>query len=194
MGRVEIFPDKCPMPGHYPLQAMESPASAWKQWLAEHGPRLLLFARGWSQSREDAEDLVQEAILRMWHHQEDRGCVPPDLPLVFSTIRFCGLNHHRSEKRRRKREESIIYLNDFQDAWLDPLMEEDEEALILRDAVQSLSPKLREVVIMKFWGDLTFQQIAETLAISPNTAASRYRYAMEQLAQELRRKKEVRHA
>jgi RNA polymerase sigma-70 factor (ECF subfamily) len=47
---------------------------------------------------------------------------------------------------------------------------------------------------MKFWGGLTFQQIAETLAISPNTAASRYRYALEQLAQELRGIKEDRHA
>lgn len=173
---------------------MESPARAWKQWLAENGPRLLLFARGWSQTREDAEDLVQEAILRMWNHQADKGYQPPDLPLVFSTIRFCGLNQHRSETRRRKREESIIYLNDFQDVWLDPVAGEDEEALILRDAVQRLSTKLREVVIMKFWGGLTFQQIAETLAISPNTAASRYRYAMEQLAHELRRIKEVRHA
>jgi len=172
----------------------ESPASAWKQWLAENGPRLLLFARGWSNNREDAEDLVQEAILRMWNYQEDKGGGPPDLPLVFSTIRFCGLNHHRSEKRRRKREESVIYLNDFQDVWLDPLLEEDEEAMILRDAVQNLSQKLREVVVMKFWGGLTFLQISETLAISPNTAASRYRYALEQLAQELRRIKETRRA
>lgn len=155
--------------------------------MAENGPRLLLFARGWSQSRHDAEDLVQDAILRMWHHQADKGFVPPDLPLVFSTIRFCGLNHHRSESRRRKREESVIYLNDFQDVWLDPLLEEDEEALILRNAVQQLSDKLREVVVLKFWGGLTFLQISETLAISPNTAASRYRYALEQLALELRR-------
>ena len=180
--------------GHSTHWMMNSPASAWKQWLAENGPRLLLFARGWSHSRQDAEDLVQEAILRMWHHQSGQGGGPPDLPLVFSTIRFCGLNHHRSESRRKKREEAIIYLNDFQDVWLDPVMEEDEEALILRDAVQNLSQKLREVVVMKFWGGLTFQQISETLAISPNTAASRYRYAMEQLAHELRRIKEVRRA
>lgn len=171
-----------------------TPAKAWKQWLAEHGPRLLLFARGWSQCREDAEDLVQEAILRMWHHQADRGHAPPDLPLVFSTIRFCGLNHHRSETRRRKREEAVIYLNDFQDVWLDPLLEEDEDALAMRDAVQRLSEKLREVVVMKFWGGLTFAQISEALAISPNTAASRYRYALEQLAHDLRRMKEARHA
>ena len=75
---------------------------------------------------------MQEAILRMWHHQADKGNTPPDLPLVFSTIRFCGLNHHRSESRRRKREESVIYLNDFQDVWLDPVLEEDEEAVILQ--------------------------------------------------------------
>ena len=173
---------------------MQSPASAWKQWLAENGPRLLLFARGWAQTREDAEDLVQEAIVRMWHHQADKGRQPPDLPLLFSTIRFCGLNHHRSERRRRKREESIIHLNGFEDVWLDPLLEDDEDAYLMRDAVQRLSQKLREVVVMKFWGGLTFQQIAEALAISPNTAASRYRYALEQLAQELRHQKGVRHA
>ncbi len=174
---------------------MDEPnASAWKDWLAENGPRLLLFARGWSQCREDAEDLVQEAILRMWHHQAERGGSPPDLPLVFSTIRFCGLNHHRTETRRKKREESIIYLNDFQDVWLDPLAEDDEDAAILQAAVQALSPKLREVVMLKFWGGLTFQQISETLAISPNTAASRYRYAMDQLSRELRQRKEARHA
>lgn len=172
---------------------VDSLTCAWKDWLAEHGPRLLLFARGWSQSREDAEDLVQEAILRMWHHQAERGGSPPDLPLVFATIRFCGLNHHRSETRRKKREQSIIYLNDFTDVWFDTLAEEDEETIQLQRAVQALSPKLREVVMLKFWGGLTFQQISETLAISPNTAASRYRYALEQLGRELQSRKEALH-
>ncbi len=175
---------------------MRSLSDAWKRWLAENGPRLLLFARGWGKTREDAEDLVQEAVLKMWHYQqeENRGGEPPDLPLVFSTIRFAGLMLHRSEKRRRKREESIIYLNDFADVWLDPMMEEDEEGLLLRDAVRGLSDKLREVVVMKVWGDLTFAQISEALAISPNTAASRYRYALEQLAVDVKRIKEERRA
>jgi len=169
-------------------------ASTWKAWLAENGPRLLVFARGWGNCQQDAEDLLQEAILRLWNYQEDKGGGPPDLPLVYSTIRFCGLNLHRSETRRKKREEAIVYLNDFQDVWLDPVLEDDEEALLLRDAVATLSPKLREVVVMKTWGGQTFLQISEALAISPNTAASRYRYALEQLAHELRRLKEARHA
>ena len=170
-----------------------SSAREWKEWLSENGHRLLLFARGWAPCREDAEDLVQEAILRLWHLQQEKGEGPPDLPLVFSTIRFCGLNRHRSDKRRRKREESIIYLNDFEDVWLDPSVEDDEEALMLRRAVQGLSDKLRDVVTMKIWGGLTFAEISETLAISPNTAASRYRYALEQLANEMRQVKEERY-
>ncbi len=175
---------------------MQSLSKVWKQWLAENGPRLLLFARSWGKTKEDAEDLLQDAVLKMWHYQqaENRGGGPPDLPLVFSTIRFGGLMLHRSEKRRKKREESIVYLHDFKDVWLDPVMEEDEEAVILREAVQKLSDKLREVVVMKTWGGLTFAQISETLAISPNTAASRYRYALEQLSKDMQQVKEERRA
>lgn len=166
----------------------------WKEWFAENGPRLLLFARGWGKNRQDAEDLVQDAVVKMWHHQQDKGGLPPDLPLVFSTIRFGGLMLHRTEKRRRAREESIVFLNDFEDVWLDPMMEEDEEGLILREAVQGLSDKLREVVVMKVWGGLTFAQISEALAVSPNTVASRYRYALEQLSQSLKQVKGDRYA
>jgi len=160
-------------------------AEAWKEWMATHGPRLLLFARGWAPSRADAEDLVQDAVLRLWNYQGERGGGPPDLPLAFSTLRFCGLNHHRSEGRRQRREESIIYLHDFRDVWLDPSLENDEEGELLQEALKRIPDKLREVVVMKVWGGLTFAQIAESLAISPNTAASRYRYALERLAGEL---------
>ncbi len=172
---------------------MERAKSAqWKRWLGDNGHRLLAYARGWAPGQADAEDLVQEAIIRLWELQKEKGGGPPDLPLVFSTIRFCGLNRHRSDKRRRRREESVVYLNDFEDVWLDPALEDDEEALILRQAVEDLSPKLREVVTMKVWGGLTFAEISESLAISPNTAASRYRYALEQLARTMRPLKEVR--
>ncbi len=169
-------------------------SAEWKRWLGDHGHRLLAYARGWAPAQADAEDLVQEAVIRLWGVQKEKDGSPPDLPLVFSTIRFCGLNRHRSDKRRRRREESIVYLNDFQDVWLDPALEDDEEALILRRAVENLSAKLREVVTMKIWGGLTFAEISESLAISPNTAASRYRYALEQLAHAMRGVKEVRDA
>lgn len=172
-----------------------SQARQWKDWLAANGPRLLLFARGWSGSREDAEDLVQEAVLRLWNYQqeENRGGGPPDLPFAFSTIRFCGLSHGRRERRRKHREEAIVYLDDFRDVWFDPGIEQDEEAELLREAIKELPAKLREVVTMKVWGGLTFAEIADTLKLSPNTAASRYRYALEQLSGHLESVRKARH-
>ena len=39
---------------------------------------------------------------------------------------------------------------------------------------------------LKLWDGLTFEQIAAALDIPPNTAASRYRYALDKLRERLR--------
>jgi len=40
--------------------------------------------------------------------------------------------------------------------------------------------------VMKIWNELTFAEIGEALGISQNTAASRYRYGLENLKKTLR--------
>ena len=52
-------------------------------------------------------------------------------------------------------------------------------------AVKHLPPEQAEVVVLKIWEELTFAEIAEILGESPNTAASRYRYALEKLSHTL---------
>jgi RNA polymerase sigma-70 factor (ECF subfamily) len=49
-----------------------------------------------------------------------------------------------------------------------------------------LPDNYREVLTLKIWGGLTFAEIAETLGISANTAASRYRYALTELRKQTR--------
>ena len=57
-------------------------------------------------------------------------------------------------------------------------MPEDDESRALQVALTCIPEKYREVITLKIWGDLTFDQIGKTLEISPNTAASRYRYGI----------------
>ena len=59
------------------------------------------------------------------------------------------------------------------------------EAVAIRDALGSLPPEQREVVILKVWHGLTFAEIGAALDIPDNTAASRYRYALQKLRREL---------
>lgn len=63
----------------------------------------------------------------------------------------------------------------------------DEETQALEDALKKLPPEQREVVVMKIWGELKFEEIAKELNISQNTAASRYRYALEALRKHLKK-------
>jgi len=55
----------------------------------------------------------------------------------------------------------------------------------LERALAALPREQREVVALKIDGGLTFAQVAEVLGISPNTAASRYRYALGRLRDRL---------
>ncbi len=49
---------------------------------------------------------------------------------------------------------------------------------MVETALCRLPPEQREVLVLKIWGELTFAQIGEALKLSPNTVASRYRYAL----------------
>lgn len=164
----------------------------WKDWLAAEGGRLLMYAKQRTGSLEEAEDVLQDSLIRLWGYQEERGYSPPDVPLAFSVVRFVAMDAGRKTGRRKKRDQKVIQFHDYDEHWLDPAMEEDEDALMLREAVEGLSDKLREVVALKVWSGLTFAEIGEVLKISHNTAASRYRYSLELLQRELAHLKEAR--
>lgn len=151
----------------------------WKTCLAELGPALLLFARRWANSRAEAEDIVQDAFVRFWRRQhslENRG-------LLYATIRSTALDRLRSDQRRARREATVALESD---PHFEPQFTElDDSQLLLARAVERLPGEQREVVILKIWNELTFAEIADILEISPNTAASRYRYALAALRKTL---------
>jgi RNA polymerase sigma-70 factor (ECF subfamily) len=55
------------------------------------------------------------------------------------------------------------------------------QALAVREALADLPPEQREVVVLKVWQGHTFAEIGRLLDVSPNTASSRYRYALRKL-------------
>jgi RNA polymerase sigma-70 factor (ECF subfamily) len=64
----------------------------------------------------------------------------------------------------------------------------DEEYLreALSDALKELPPEQRAVAHLKLWEGRTFEDIGKALGIPANTAASRYRYAIDKLRRQLR--------
>lgn len=158
--------------------------STWQQWIEAHGPRLLLCARQWTRSLADAEDVLQEAFVRYWRHQRHLPGNPQ--ALLVTSIRRAALDLARREDRRAAREERADGGLENREGVFQKLPGEgDERRQEIEAAMSRLPAEQREVLVLKIWQELTFEQIGETLEIPANTAASRYRYALNALRKQL---------
>jgi RNA polymerase sigma-70 factor, ECF subfamily len=160
----------------------------WHRMLRRCGDGLFLYARQLCRSEADAADVVQEAFLRVWRKHANNGVTEPDLPaLCYAAVRYVVLDRQRKTARRNRREAAAG------ETWYDhgplfePGLEQAEDHAALEAAIRLLPVEQREVVTLKIWGDLTFQQIATVTGESPNTIASRYRLALVALRQRLAR-------
>ncbi|MBL9206247.1 MAG: sigma-70 family RNA polymerase sigma factor [Opitutaceae bacterium] len=165
------------------MDAFASDHDSWKHWFQRHGPRLLVCARLWTRSLADAEDVVQEAFVRFWRNQRSLGGEP--LALLLTSIRRSAIDLARREGRRQVREQRAEDLREGEPMLFEPLAEGDDRRTAIEGALQRLPAEQREVLMLKIWGEQTFEQIATTLELSPHTAASRYRYALKGLRREL---------
>jgi RNA polymerase sigma-70 factor (ECF subfamily) len=125
---------------------------------------------------QDAEDVLQEALVETWKRAGGR----PDTALVFATINRRAIDLARRTGRRTIREKAagpeVLFAGSPEDA---------ELATQLEKEIQCLPEAQREVLTLKFWGGLTFAEVATALGIPPGTAASRYRLALQALRQTL---------
>ena len=155
----------------------------WAGWLARHGAALGLFARQWAPGRADAEDVVQEGFVRFWR---SRGRANDPLAYLYACVRASALDWARTRQRRVRRETVSARPEVSGDArLLDCPLKRDERRVAVEAALARLPDAQREVLVMKVWGGLSFPQIGAALGASPDTAASRYRYAIAKLREQL---------
>lgn len=179
-----------------PLSLMSENKAApteWRQWLELHAPKLLLFARQQTRSREDAEDVLQDALVKLIEKlRNDQFIGGSDAwqSYLYATIRRLAIDLGRRDDRRKRREDMVASEAPASDAgsshpWFDSDSSDDETRSQLESKLKELPQKFAEVIVMKIWGERTFAEIAEILDISQNTAASRYRYGLEALKKSL---------
>lgn len=152
------------------MEELEQDAD-WQHWFDAHGPKLLLCARQWTGCQSDAEDIVQEGFVRFWRHQRHLPDRSEALPLVLVSIRRAAFDLARKSASRTRREDAAS-------EWFESPDGPDGRAQAIATALQDLPVEQREVLVLKIWGGLTFEAIAQQLGIPLNTAASRYRYGL----------------
>lgn len=137
----------------------------------QHGAALLLFAQAITGERSSAQDAVHHVFLKLIESRDLRRANDKKAYL-FACVRNVILN----ERKRGQRQQPLDDAAQFSPPDRDYAAEQN-----LRSALAGLPDDQREVVVLHVWGELTFAQVGVLLDISPNTAATRYRYALGKL-------------
>ena len=142
------------------------------------GPALLVQARSILRDHAGAEDAVQSAFCKLMSRpkSEIRSVQHPHAWMATLVRNECLMklrSDKRAAQRARTRAEAALPPND---------PDRDQFDLgSIQSAVDSLPDHLREIVVLKHASGLTFDQIAEVTQLNRNTAASRYRDAIQKL-------------
>ena len=160
--------------------ASDDPAALELIWDG-YAARLYAFLVSRLRSRHDADDVLQEVFVKVAAQRSRLPGVANLQAYFFAMAR----NEVVTLIRRRKRRDAPVNPDDL---WLVPGAPEVEADVVARlgAALGGLPEAQRAVVVLKVYQDMTFQEIAEALDIPLNTAASRYRYALEKLRELLR--------
>jgi RNA polymerase sigma factor (sigma-70 family) len=140
--------------------------------LDEHGPALALYAAQWT---DTADDCVQEALVELAR----QAAVPANLRAwLYRVVKHRALNAARGARRRRERESHVATqrLSAVGTTGVGR-----DEALAVVEAVNRLTPSERELVVMRIWGGLSFEEIGAALSISTSSAHRQYQGALEKL-------------
>lgn len=137
-----------------------------------HAAALELLAARWTVAPEDC---VQESFIEL-------ACQPSEPENVaawlYRVVRNRALNAARGDRRRRAREQAVARLRPT--ATNVSLSNAIDTATIV-EALEQISRDANEIVILRIWSELSFEDIATVLECSVSTAHRRYRRALEQL-------------
>jgi RNA polymerase sigma-70 factor (ECF subfamily) len=124
-------------------------------------------------SSDEAEDAVQEAILRAWRswpnlREEDRFAAWFE-QIVANVCRDRGQRRSRLRALPLDDEMSVFARDPFRSA-----LDRDE----VGRALQALPAEQRAVIVLRFWRDLPLEEIADRLALPLGTVKSRLHYGL----------------
>jgi len=133
--------------------------------------------------REDAEDVVQEALLNVFRRLREKTQMDSIDQYVIRAVSNACTDYFRRKTL------NVVKLDK---AELVAVSENDrqihDEFVRINRMLDTLPPEQAEIVRLKCYDDLTFRQIAELQDIPEATAKSRYRYAIMHLQQMIKKK------
>ncbi len=153
------------------------------QLFEQEGAALVRLARLFTDDRNAAEDLVQEAFIRLHKSAHRMRSQDKAAPYLRSIVINLARDHNRRGIMSLRHQEAVP-AGTAPDAPEDRLLLNEEQMLLLDD-VRALSPRQRDCIFLRFYLELSEREIADTLKISPNSVKTHCRRGLASLREKI---------
>jgi RNA polymerase sigma-70 factor (ECF subfamily) len=130
---------------------------------------------------EDARDCLQETFLKCWRAREEMSQIINLKAWVFRIAINTGRDARSSAWKRRKQPLSDAEISYDLKAMPERLAIVSEQVQRLQNGIAQLRPEEREVFLLRQNGELTYEEISDTLKIPLGTVKTRMRLALQRL-------------
>ena len=141
-----------------------------------------MFRHGLTLLRDEAavHDVIQDVFLKLAEGRGNSGGMEHERAYLLRMVHHGAIDRMR---RAKVRGEHGVRPPTTVEGLFQPGPDPDREAFrqVLERALDELPQEQREVVVLKLWQELTFDEISRICGIPLNTAASRYRYGIDKL-------------
>ena len=154
---------------------------AFNQLFTKHYNRLCNFARGIFKRDDLAEETVQEVFINLWEQKEKIDVTKSVIAFLYTCVRNNAYNRIEKDKTRKVYEERFMQKSNHV-VEID-LNDESGNQLIrlLKQAIELLPKKCREIFMMSRFEGLTYEEISEYMNISVKTVENHMGIAFHKL-------------
>jgi RNA polymerase sigma-70 factor (ECF subfamily) len=175
-------------------------AAAWQQIVQQYHRRIYNICYRFSGSSDDAADLAQEVFIKMYRTLGTfDGTRASFMTWVTTVTRNLLVDHFRKGKYDRvtdslestagNQEDGLTLAEQLEDPAASPeaRMQTLQTRKMVHEALQKLSPELREAVILRDLQDMDYKEIAQVLKVPEGTVKSRINRGRTELGRLLQR-------
>ncbi len=175
-------------------RCLQGDDAAWEAVVISHGKRIFNLSYRYTNRREEAEDLTQEILVRVFQNLKSyRSEAGSFQSWVLRVARNLIIDRYRQSRRypQAKGSEELETMNLADNKIPNPhrVAEQTEASQFLQNGLQALSPELKEAIILRDLEGIAYSEISELLQIPEGTVKSRINRGRLELAKVLMKRR-----
>ena len=175
-------------------RCLQGDDAAWETVVNLYGKRIFNLSYRYTNRRDQAEDLTQDILIRVYQNLRSyRSEAGSFQNWILRVARNLIIDHYRQIRRYPQTggsaELEAMSIKDEKVPNPHRAAEQIEASRFLQDGLQSLSPELKEAIILRDLEGMAYQDIAELLSVPEGTVKSRINRGRLELAKLLMKRR-----